>query len=205
MSAHFVNENVLEVRVPYYISAKSVDTFLESNAIRIERAHQKLIERKAKQKEPSYYYLGKKYTYVCSVGDYNQVSFQGETIQIEHTLSMSVQEVLTRFEKRAVMEILTQALETCLPLFPDLPRPQLQIRTMKTRWGTCAFRKSKITLNAKLIHVPYPCIHYVVVHELLHFTYPNHQRAFHEQLERLVPGHRGLEKELHEWGFLLED
>lgn len=68
----------------------------------------------------------------------------------------------------------------------SLPIPQLKIRKMPTRWGSCT-PLGVISLNPDLIKTPGGCIEYVIVHELCHLIYRNHNRAFFELLERILP------------------
>ncbi|OEF97569.1 M48 family metallopeptidase [Desulfuribacillus alkaliarsenatis] len=68
-----------------------------------------------------------------------------------------------------------------------VPKPEIQIRTMKARWGSCIKDKNIIVLNFELIKAPKFCIDYVVLHELIHFKYQNHDATFYELLTLLMP------------------
>ncbi|MDI3478706.1 MAG: hypothetical protein PWQ59_2231 [Thermoanaerobacterium sp.] len=63
----------------------------------------------------------------------------------------------------------------------------IQIRTMKARWGSCIRDKNIIILNYELIKAPKFCIDYVVLHELIHFKYKNHDSNFYAFLTALMP------------------
>lgn len=63
----------------------------------------------------------------------------------------------------------------------------LELRSMKTRWGTCIPAKKKILFNSKLIHCPYESIEYVVLHEIAHLIHPNHSKAFYNLIEKYMP------------------
>ncbi|MEE9369093.1 MAG: SprT family zinc-dependent metalloprotease [Pontiella sp.] len=80
------------------------------------------------------------------------------------------------------------AFERCWPKFNKLglTRPDIQIRKMKSRWGSLS-AKGRLTLNADLIRAPKECIDYVVTHELCHLTHHNHSPAFYELLEKSMP------------------
>jgi predicted metal-dependent hydrolase len=41
-----------------------------------------------------------------------------------------------------------------------------------------------------------PCIEYVVLHELIHFLYPNHGREFYDFLTLYMPDWKGRKKVL---------
>ena len=66
-------------------------------------------------------------------------------------------------------------------------RPSIVIRKMKTRWGSCSRDKQKITLNSELIKAPKQCIDYVMLHELIHFKFRNHNQDFYNFLTVLMP------------------
>ena len=65
----------------------------------------------------------------------------------------------------------------------NLEVSELEIRTMKTRWGTCIPAKKKILFNFNLIHCPKETIEYVVLHEIAHLIHPNHSKSFYNTVE----------------------
>lgn len=68
----------------------------------------------------------------------------------------------------------------------SLPTPQLKLRQMPTRWGSCT-PSGVISLNPDLIKTPGSCIEYVIVHEFCHLVHRHHNRDFYELLERILP------------------
>lgn len=69
----------------------------------------------------------------------------------------------------------------------DIDFPSLDIRKMRSRWGSCHYEKNKIVLNDSLIKAPKDCIDYVVLHELIHFKYKHHNNEFYRLLDILMP------------------
>lgn len=69
----------------------------------------------------------------------------------------------------------------------DIPKPKLNTREMKSRWGSCVKEINQITLNCHLIKAPKYCIDYVVLHELIHLKYNNHSNQFYLFLTSLMP------------------
>lgn len=65
--------------------------------------------------------------------------------------------------------------------------PQLKLRNMTSRWGSCLPNKGIITLNKRLIEAPKSCIEYVVYHEFCHFIHPNHSKQFYTLLQIMLP------------------
>lgn len=54
---------------------------------------------------------------------------------------------------------------------------EIQIRTMKNKWGSCS-HSGRITFNSKLLDETEEKRKYVVVHELLHLKYSEHNKLF---------------------------
>lgn len=90
-------------------------------------------------------------------------------------------------------------MEQSLPLFEGykVPRPDLKIRKMRARWGSCAAAKKTVTLNKMLIGAPKPCVEYVVVHELAHFVHQNHSKAFYDLVLSIMPDYKERKKLLN--------
>ena len=69
----------------------------------------------------------------------------------------------------------------------NIPEFYLQIRAMKTRWGTCTPSKKKITLNLNLMYVPEEYMEYVALHELTHFMEIYHNANFYNIMSEFMP------------------
>lgn len=67
-----------------------------------------------------------------------------------------------------------------------------QIRSMKTRWGSCTPRTRAIRINSKLAAYPPACLEFVVAHELCHLIEPSHNARFHALLDCYCPSNRTL-------------
>lgn len=65
--------------------------------------------------------------------------------------------------------------------------PQIEVKLLKTRWGSCMPSKNKVTFNLSLVKTPIECVEYVVVHELAHFKYQNHSKKFYNLVEQYIP------------------
>jgi predicted metal-dependent hydrolase len=76
---------------------------------------------------------------------------------------------------------------------------RVAIRCQRSRWGSYAAKGSgqgSINLNAQLLFLPLPLVHYVMLHELCHSVVPDHSPGFWELLERHLPDARHLRDKL---------
>ncbi len=94
-----------------------------------------------------------------------------------------------------------EALAHQLPLVAPygVKMPQLKLREMKSRWGSCAWQKGHITLNTRLFYAPRECLDYVVLHELCHFVHPDHGPGFHALMLALMPDYKARKRRLEAW------
>lgn len=83
------------------------------------------------------------------------------------------------FEKR--LQVCQEKTKQC-----GITLPLLRIRRMKTRWGSCT-NNTTIVLNPELVHLPTPCIDYVITHELCHLKSRKHNREFYAVLAKCMP------------------
>ncbi|QUH18952.1 M48 family metallopeptidase [Alkaliphilus sp. B6464] len=80
----------------------------------------------------------------------------------------------------------------------NISKPNVMIKIMKARWGSCIKEKNIILLNYELIKAPKYCIDYVVLHELIHFIEGNHSKDFYSLMTVLMPDWRDRKEILDE-------
>ena len=82
----------------------------------------------------------------------------------------------------------------------DILYPQVVVRSMKSRWGSCT-QAGKITLNLKLIQVPKRLIDYIIVHELSHLVEHSHAPAFYALMSCIMPDWEERKEKLNGFEF----
>lgn len=71
-----------------------------------------------------------------------------------------------------------------------LPTPQIALRRMTTRWGTCNTATARITLNLELGRRDPSLLEYVIVHELAHLIERGHNARFYAVMDAHMPDWR---------------
>ena len=150
----------------------------------------------------SHRYLGRQYRLKVQQGDFASVKLKRGFLMVvtpDKADSAQVQTLVEGWYRTQAKRVLSQQLQAMLPRFTrvGVPRePQLSIRTMKSRWGSCT-EAGVITLNVKLMQVPKAYIDYVLVHELCHLMEHNHSQRFYRLLDRMMPDWRVRREKLN--------
>lgn len=79
----------------------------------------------------------------------------------------------------------------------DISKPNLKLRKMKSRWGSCNYTNRIITLSTHLIYCTEEQIYYVIVHEFSHLIVPNHSKDFYKVVAEYCPNYKEIKKELN--------
>ncbi|MBI1877857.1 MAG: M48 family metallopeptidase [Chloroflexi bacterium] len=146
-------------------------------------------------------YLGRQYRLKVSEGDSEGVKLSRGYFFItapDKNDTERVKTLLLDWYRQQAERVFKERLEACLTKlrFLQLDEPELEIRQMDTRWGSCT-PEGKILLNLRLIQVPKEYIDYVVMHELCHLKEHNHSRRFYELLNRVMPDWRAKREQLN--------
>lgn len=134
-------------------------------------------------------YLGRRYRLKIEKGKERLVKIDGGFIRVVSVdvRPATVKKLLDEWLRERAKVQFENVFLACMARFSlSSKSPRLQIRDMKTRWGSLS-KGGILTLNTKLIAAPKECIEYVVVHELCHLKYPNHDKKFYRLLETRMP------------------
>lgn len=136
-------------------------------------------------------YLGKRYPLSYVEAPSGRVEFNGSSFVIYGPTREYANEYLGLWWKQKAQEVLVTLTADWYArlLFPSrgIRFPQISVRKMKTRWGSCTWTNGTIRYNSNLLHKDKELIAYVVLHELAHLIYPNHAESFHAFLSEKMP------------------
>lgn len=173
-----------------------IEDFVQEKALWIVRHLAEMEKRKQETSENMFsdgkqvYYLGKPYRLRLRRGE-TGVFWTDEEIWLilpEMDAALLRQTYLFWLKGQAVQKF-EEIMNRIYPLVEEyaIAKPVIKIRNMKTIWGSCTPSGNSIRLNLQLMKADEDCIEQVVLHELLHFRYPNHGKAFYAQMYRLMP------------------
>lgn len=196
------------VSAPKDVAAKMVDAFIVEKSAYILRALKKFKDRNRESTLENNFVNGE------------TVKFLGRNLRLkvknasrskvesdESYVTLYVKDVQDSDLKKRVLETWLrkkckdEITAICKKVYPQVKKygvafPEIQLREMVSRWGSCSPKKGFMTFNTALIAMPVSCIEYVVTHEFTHFLYPNHSKKFYQQLATFMPDWEERKKRL---------
>ena len=80
----------------------------------------------------------------------------------------------------------------------DVEIRSLTVRPMKTKWASCT-TEGRLTFNSGLLNMGQNIADYVIVHELLHFSVPNHGKLWKSLMRAHLRDYEAAERQLKEY------
>ena len=136
--------------------------------------------------------LGEDMLFVITECNKEQVYSEGKLIHICcHNASdqKHIQQLFENWWRKQAKSIIAERMEIWYPIIQKygIGKPSISIRKMKTLWGSCSVGRGVVTFNFYLIKAKLPYVDYVILHELVHFLYPNHSKQFYSFLSNYMP------------------
>ena len=188
--------NGVVVTIPYGVPKYAVSAFVEANKVWVIQRLNALPDY-VKHKDQ---YLPKTLE-LAAINESWQVEFQAtdaSTISLHPNLAEQrllltgpsgfntiCQELITSW-------CVTKAKAHLLPLLQTLSAEtgleynKVSIRQQKTRWGSCSAQKN-ISLNYKLLFMPFELARHIILHELCHTVHMDHSKSFWALLKSFDP------------------
>ena len=198
----------VHVSVPLDLSDADLRSFLVSKIPWLRRQITAVLAqpRQAYRKYESgenVYLFGRRYRLLVCRGDETvsvrvkgkDVVFSGRGLETRMTRAARIAEWCREELKRA----LTRLVARCAEVAGEHGEISFEIRRMRNLWGSCNARKRRMRFNLALARVPIRCIEYVVTHELVHLTVPNHSLLFERKMDQRFPRWREVRKELNDF------
>ncbi len=77
----------------------------------------------------------------------------------------------------------------------DIALKRISVRPMARKWASCS-TDGNLNFNSKLLQMDKNLGRYVIVHELLHFHYPNHGKLWKSLMRAYLGDYEKYEKKL---------
>jgi predicted metal-dependent hydrolase len=186
----------ITLKAPHGAEHERVETFLKKKWFWLEKQLRffKKYQRRMYSKEyisgEGFLYLGRQYKLVVKRASKDKVAMTKGLLMVYTSKGVPdkrhVKELLDTWYEEKTERVFCDRYKLMKSKFDYKEMPPLVIREMRKRWGSFLDNKT-IILNPKLIHTSRECIDYVIVHELCHMRYKNHDSNFYKFLKKKYP------------------
>lgn len=180
--------------VPLSSSRKSINDFLSQSKEWLDKNYIKSIDKTIIYNvvdDTPIYILGDMYIFRIISSDLNRIEMTQGFINI-YTKDISYEYVSKFFSKwlKNLTETTYKEILSNYMNMVDADIGKLRIKKLTATYGICYTNRKEIVLSNLLIHKPYKFIEAVVLHELTHLKYPNHQKEFYDEINKYMPDYK---------------
>lgn len=195
----------VKISAPLGMPLTSIEGFVRAKQGWIKKQQQKIVLQQRqhaalKHAEEGCYFQGLRYgLQVESAGAGKSevvLSPLAREIVVQLGRNMPVQKALEQWYRQQLQAVLPPLMERWQEKL-NVCCTHVQVRTMRTRWGSCTPATGSIRINLELIKRAPACLEYVVVHELLHLLQAQHNRHFYALLDQYLPDWRKRRSQLN--------
>lgn len=201
ITAHIRRDGVIEVKAPLLYRESDMLAFLNQHRRWIFNHLDRLQNADNQQKKyvsgEIHHYLGEKYTLQVVESNTNSVKIEGNSLIVNSKSPEIVEKLLNNWYKNQAKTVFSELLPPIIGKFRkyNVAPTKIGIRDMRSRWGSCS-RKGHISLNLQLIKLPENCIRQVMIHEMCHLVYFDHQAGFYALMTEMMPDWKLWKKQL---------
>lgn len=179
-----VEEGVVVVSAPFYVSKDVIDRFVESQKDWVQTQ----LDKNPILKNGDFVTLfGNKY--VLTYIETKRCFVKGNQLYLYPD-----KDLIQSFLKKNAKKYIDQRFSFfCEQL--HIQDISLRYGFYKSKWGSCTPRKKRICFNVNLIFMPLPFMDAIILHELAHLFYLNHGKEFYNLLCTWMPDYKKIIKE----------
>ena len=190
----------IAVSVPLHASNKDIENFIQNKKEWIETTLNriKIANQNMKNlKENTIKILGREVDKKIIESDLERIRLTDTSIYIysKEIDNTQIDKKLLEWKVEKLKAILDEYLEKYTKLL-NTNINYYQIKKISSAWGIYHKKENYISFNFDLIEKDIECIEYVVLHELCHIFYMNHQKNFWTLLEKYMPDYKIRRKKL---------
>ena len=201
ITARISRDGVVEVKAPLLFRESDMMAFLKQHQ-RWLFNHYNKIQNAYNQKKTfasgeMHHYLGEKYELKVVESNKNSVEIKDGYLVVSVKSPELVENQLNKWYKAQAKVVFGELIVPIIEKFRkyNVAPTKIGIRDMRSRWGSCS-RKGHISLNLQLIKLPENCIRQVMIHEMCHLVYFNHQTGFYALMTEMMPDWKYWKKQL---------
>ncbi len=188
----------IAISVPLHSTNKDIENFIQSRRSWIETTLEKITKKTENNlKENTIKILEKDIEKKVIESDLERIRLTDTSIYIysKNIANLEIEKKLFEWKIEKLKSILDEYLDKYTKLL-NKNINYYQIKKLSSAWGIYHKKENYISFNFDLIEKNIECIEYVVLHELCHIFYMNHQKDFWTLVEKYMPDYKVRRKKL---------
>lgn len=205
LGLYVLPDGAIEVRAPLRTAQRTIVAFVEQRVDWALRTRERQLQRQQWQQPAetgSSWFLGQPLKLDIYRATNTRIDRVDERLAVglrDPQNGAQLERHLQAWYRDQAQAIFAERLLLVCQRFPGiLAAPELRLRRMRRRWGSCS-RSGRVTLNVDLVKLPLELVDYVIAHELCHLTEFNHGPKFYRLLAFAMPDWKAREQLLKQF------
>lgn len=201
ITAKIRHDGVVIINAPTSFTVENAADFIKKHHRWLENNFDKATKQASVEKNYSerstLHYLGKEYSLRIIQDNINSVDINDNEIIVRCESKDMAETLIINWYNNKAIEKYNELLPPIVEKFKkyNVAPTRVNIRDMRSRWGSCS-NKGNISLNLNLVKLPENCIRLVMIHEMCHLIYFDHQAGFHSLMNEMMPDWKFWSKQL---------
>lgn len=190
-------DKTIKVSVPFNATKIEIENFLKNKKDWIEKSLEKITEKSEGMSHNSIKLLGKIREKRLIKSEINMLRLSEKSAYIYHNSENPSKELIEKIIEEWKITQLNNLLKEYIEKYLKLLNTNIKyykIKKMSSAWGIYHSREKYITFNILLIEKNEKCIEYVVLHELCHIFFQNHQKEFWNLVKKYMSDYEKYRK-----------
>ena len=202
--------NVLNISKPRYISYEKVMKVVKDNEEKIYNQYMDILSLDSKKIK--HWYTGEKIqykgqTFIIERQEYNKNQIEilieeSKKIFRVNTPKIEIEEeIMKKYVDKAVKSLFKNNTEYIiqerLPYWSkkmNIPYKSFKVRDTTSQYGSCKPSTKELCFSSRLIMLPNDKVDAIIVHELSHIIYKNHNKDFYNLVKTYIPNYDEINK-----------
>lgn len=214
----FFKGNILTITKPTRLSMKRLLETLKSNEEDIYNKYKKITASqinsiKQWKTGEKIYYKGEEYLIISQNTDKLRIGINIQESQKEiiitnpenisqEDLKINIDRGIKRLFKKNTEILIAEKLPYWSKI-TGFEYNQVKVRDATTRYGSCMPAKKNLYFSSRLIMLPENVVDAIIVHELCHMKYKNHNKDFYDLVATYIPDYKEIDKWLKNNGKII--
>ena len=201
--------NTLNITKPQRLSIKSLLEILKQEENNIYDKYKNILSSKVNTIKQwntgeKIYYQGEEFTIIREYSDKNIVTIKIDKEKREFRVILPKiieQEEIKIYVNKAIKKLFKDNTEALinykLPYWSNITKidyNEVKVRDATTRYGSCIPSKKNLYFSSRLVMLPEDKVDAIIVHELCHMKYKNHNKQFYDLVEQYIPNYKEIDK-----------